>query len=100
MEKTVEITVLVILIIGILLGKGNADFNLDNIANGGFFTSNQAYYVPEENADFQNSYVIDGYSDPKTGVALYESDYETYMQYDDLDRGYEFYLSDYNRYMK
>jgi hypothetical protein len=100
MEKAVEITVLVILIIGIVLGKGDADFNLDNIASGGFFTSNQAYSVPGESIDYENSYAVDGYSDPKTGNALYDSDSETYMQYDDLDMGYEFYKSDYNRYMR
>jgi hypothetical protein len=100
MEKGIEIIVLAILVIGILLGKGNADFNLENIATEGFFTSNQAYFAPEENVDFENSYAVDAYADPDTGKELYKEDYETYMQYDDLDMGYEFYLSDYDRYIK
>ncbi|MEY4440661.1 MAG: hypothetical protein RLY49_287 [Candidatus Parcubacteria bacterium] len=87
-ERGIEIAFFVILILGILSGKGR---NIDNVSVPEDPVAHAARQS-ELSSDVQT--YGDSYNNPSTGYGFYSSDYRNYAQYTDPRIGYQFYLED------
>lgn len=96
MERAIEITVVLILIIGALSGKGSTiQHNSTTDQKSVSTITNQATFASDNVSYTNNSYGTD--SNPSIGYKFYKEDYEKYSQYSDPQTGYEFYLEDMRR---
>lgn len=97
MERAIEISVLVILAIGILSGVGRSSTQYTNQADSTFYDVDQTYLASED-VTYDTS-IYEGPYDVHTGARIYESDYQKYMGFEGNQVGYQYYLEDYNRYI-